>query len=100
MGIFAFYKTVTDNDSTLFIFRTMAYEQPRPQTAHEAKGKGQPLDHRFGQLSQDACIQQANPEHAYGHSNGTGVRYRFHTGGVCRRSSDAESRTVTIDLRY
>jgi hypothetical protein len=53
----------------------------------------------FGQLSQDACIQRANPEHAYGHSNGTGVRYRFHTGGVCRPSSDAESRTVTIDLR-
>ena len=25
--------------------------------------------------------------------------YRFHTGGVCRPSSDAESRTVTINLR-
>ena len=49
MGIFAFYKTVTDNDSTLFIFRTMAYEQPRPraQTATEGKGKGQALDAQF-----------------------------------------------------
>jgi hypothetical protein len=41
-GIFAAYKTVTDNDSTLFIFRTMAYEQPRPraQTARKKREKG------------------------------------------------------------
>ena len=83
-----------------FLFPVRWRTNSRVRKLHmKRREKGSHLTTDSDNSRRTLASKRANPEHAYGHSNGTGVRYRFHTGGVCRPSSDAESRTVTINLR-